>query len=170
MIAEIPAELCDIAVDAFVKEEPIDAGVHEGAVVEHRVRNTTIRFIPDAHWMTGVLNHVGRQANMFHGWNFNIDSSQLIQFATYEPGQHYDWHIDTFILSGQPIDRKISVVCLLNDPQEFEGGVFEFRDGTVPLKKGSIIVFPSFHEHRVTPVTSGIRKSATLWLTGPAFR
>jgi PKHD-type hydroxylase len=31
-------------------------------------------------------------------------------------------------------------------------------------------VFPSFRLHRVTPVTSGVRKTLVVWSTGPAFR
>ena len=38
------------------------------------------------------------------------------------------------------------------------------------LEKGSVIVFPSFHRHRVTPVTSGIRHSLVTWVEGPHWR
>ena len=38
------------------------------------------------------------------------------------------------------------------------------------FKKGSVIVFPSFHRHRVTPVTSGIRHSLVTWVEGPHWR
>jgi PKHD-type hydroxylase len=99
-----------------------------------------------------------------------VDSFQQIQYAEYEDGQHYNWHIDTFLLSGQPLDRKITAICLLNYPQEFEGGELQIKEEVIPLKKGSVIAFPSFYPHRVTSVTKGIRRSATLWITGPAFR
>jgi PKHD-type hydroxylase len=94
-----------------------------------------------------------------------------VQFAEYGPEQHYAWHTDTFTLSGKPIERKVSVVCLLND--DFEGGEFEVRlynNYQAPLKKGTMIAFPSILEHRVVPVTSGIRYSATVWFNGPRFR
>ena len=70
-------------------------------------------------------------------------------------------------------DRKITVICLMNDPSEFEGGELQIRlygDFTPELKKGSLIAFPSVLEHRVTPVTKGVRYSATMWLSGPRFR
>jgi PKHD-type hydroxylase len=63
----------------------------------------------------------------------------------------------------------------LSDPSDYEGGRFEF-DNTLPqlpdeaFKKGSVIVFPSFHKHRVTPVTSGIRHSLVTWVEGPHWR
>ena len=61
----------------------------------------------------------------------------------------------------------------MNDPSAFEGGQFQIRfvqEYTVPLQKGMIIAFPSFLEHRVIPITSGVRYSATMWINGPKFR
>ena len=66
---------------------------------------------------------------------------------------------------------------LLND--DFEGGelqlecgspVQEERHQTVKLAKGDIIFFPSFHWHRVLPVTSGERHSLVGWVCGPNWR
>ena len=37
------------------------------------------------------------------------------------------------------------------------------------LEEGSIIVFPAFMEHRVTPVTRGTRYSLVTWFVGPPF-
>ena len=34
---------------------------------------------------------------------------------------------------------------------------------------GSVIVFPSSMEHRVAPVTKGIRYSVVCWFLGPPF-
>jgi PKHD-type hydroxylase len=62
---------------------------------------------------------------------------------------------------------------LLNDPSEFEGGILQLKgmeDQNVLDKQGSIIVFPSFIEHKVTPVTKGVRYSAVTWASGPSFR
>ena len=36
--------------------------------------------------------------------------------------------------------------------------------------QGSVIVFPSFVWHRVTPVTKGTRYSLVLWTCGQPFR
>jgi PKHD-type hydroxylase len=68
--------------------------------------------------------------------------------------------------------RKLSAVVALND--DYEGGVFETLDSDTPrsydLKKGEMIMFPSFLMHRVTPVTKGIRRSLVIWVEGPNFR
>jgi PKHD-type hydroxylase len=61
----------------------------------------------------------------------------------------------------------------MNDPSEFEGGLLQLRmyqEFTPELKMGSIIAFPSFLEHGVTPVTKGVRYTATMWLSGPRFK
>ena len=57
----------------------------------------------------------------------------------------------------------------------FEGGDFEMvgegeRGGVPRLEEGSVIVFPSFIEHRVTPVTKGIRYSLVAWFVGQPFK
>jgi PKHD-type hydroxylase len=77
------------------------------------------------------------------------------------------------------------VTCVLNDPCEFEGGDLEFdarnyspdkrneKEHVIKLKdvkKGSVIVFPSFIFHRVKPVTKGVRYSLVVWNRGPVFK
>jgi PKHD-type hydroxylase len=67
--------------------------------------------------------------------------------------------------------RKISASLLLNDESEYEGGDLIILDETVKTKKqGTIIVFPSFMAHQVTPVTKGVRYSAVCWMTGPKWK
>ena len=69
------------------------------------------------------------------------------------------------------------MTVLLND--DYEGGEFQFAtynqekctiDTAKFNKTGSIIVFPSDMEHRVAPVTKGIRYSLVIWFLGPPFR
>jgi PKHD-type hydroxylase len=37
------------------------------------------------------------------------------------------------------------------------------------LQPGDAVVFPSFVNHSVTPITSGTRQSLTGWIKGPAL-
>ena len=76
------------------------------------------------------------------------------------------------------------MVLQLSDPSEYEGGQLELKESKKDknsvsiseqdqkdiMKKGSIIVFPSFFTHRVTPVTKGTRMSLVAWVSGPLFR
>lgn len=84
----------------------------------------------------------------------------------------YDWHID--FVYQEPYDMKLTV--LMNVSQEpYEGGEFSlFHNGEERVdlldKTGSILVFPSWIPHRVLPVTSGIRQTIAMFLTGPSLK
>jgi PKHD-type hydroxylase len=113
-------------------------------------------------------------ANQAAGWEYQLISQEATQIGKYKSDDkgHYDWHMD----SGPPkdgIQRKLSISILLSDPSEFEGGELQFKgieDKKILTKQGSIVVFPSFIEHKVTPVTKGVRYSAVTWASGPSFR
>lgn len=76
--------------------------------------------------------------------------------------------------------RKISMTLNLNAPGDYEGGILNFDLGhhaptrfhecTEIAPQGSLIVFPSFIYHQVTPVTRGTRYSLVLWAVGPPFK
>jgi len=145
----------------------------EGQTIDMSGRNTTISFAQDDHWFGLQMFEFAKIANKECKWDFDIQGHEAVQYAEYGPKQHYHWHVDTFPLSGRPIDRKITVVCLMNDPNEFQAGQFQiklYQEYTAPLVKGTIIAFPSFLEHRVIPIESGTRYSATMWVNGPRFR
>lgn len=108
-------------------------------------------------------------------WKFNlnsvIDSMKYIEYYP-ENNLHYDWHMD---IGPSPINhRKISLVTLLSDPNEYEGGDLELWTGgkfiTLPRIKGCTFIFPSFLLHRVTPVTKGLRQSLVLWVGGESYK
>jgi len=173
-LSEIEAETCDQLCKEFASVPLQDAAMGiDGDVFSHNHRNTSVRFIAKNHWFEQAVTQVAAIANAECKWNYEIDENEAIQFAEYGASQHYNWHTDTFALSGEDKDRKLTAVCLLNDPSEFEGGEFQVRlysDYIAPLKKGTIIVFPSILEHKVNPVISGFRKTATVWFKGPRFK
>ena len=106
-------------------------------------------------------------------FQFEIDGAMDMQLTRYDPGGHYEWHMD---LAGQGNSRrKLSVSILLNDPSEFDGGGLQFFEAThhqpiVDLAQGDAVFFPSWCKHRVVPVTRGVRWSLVGWWTGPPFR
>lgn len=87
-------------------------------------------------------------------------------------GGHHDWHTD-LSPPGQPA-RKLSFILQLSDPADYDGGTLEMNAfGVVddcPRERGMLIVFPSHHLHRVTPLTRGRRDSLVGWLVGPPLR
>jgi len=113
-------------------------------------------------------------ANQSTEWNYILSSQEETQLSRYKSIDEgfYDWHMD----SSPPqngVQRKLTCVILLNDPSEFEGGELQFKTNegeNMLTKQGSVIVFPSFIEHKVTPVTKGVRYTAVTWASGPSFK
>lgn len=173
-LGKLDPETCDQAKNELLAFPFHDASMGvNGEVKQESQRKTNVVFAPFDFWLGKEMESLANTGNKECRWNYDIPSREAIQFAEYKPGQHYDWHVDYFPLAGGETDRKVSVVCLLNDPSEFEGGIFQMRlysEFNAPLEKGSMIAFPSILEHRVTPVTSGVRYSATMWFHGPRFR
>ena len=77
--------------------------------------------------------------------------------------------------------RKISMTINLTEPDDYKGGDLKFDFGPHAGRgrfktckeirpRGSVIVFPSFLHHQVTPVTEGTRYSLVLWNLGKPFR
>ena len=144
----------------------------------------------DEKWIYREIHPYVQQANLRAGWRFQWDWSEHAQFTKYDKGQYYDWHCDSWDVpynkgKDHPWNgkiRKLSVSLSLSDPKEYKGGELEFDfrnfepDKKPNLKrckellpKGSIVVFPSFVWHRVTPVTKGSRYSLVLWNLGWPF-
>ncbi len=150
--------------------------------VRTKVRSSQTGFIEAANLgHTDLWNYTSSRlwnfANEANRTSFGFDVSYLsyIQYTIYEPpGDHYDWHIDTFLDTPNAYHRKLSMTVQLSDGWEYEGGDFELRhDGLEKhdtKSKGTILVFPSFLLHRVKPVTKGSRKTLVAWFEGKAFR
>lgn len=135
------------------------------------------KFEPESRWISDMIFDFAQTANR-NAFGFDIDYINDIQYTIYRGNNNgkYDWHIDTFWDDPKPYDRKISVIIQLSDGSEYEGGEFEL-DPQYPQPvreqirtRGTVFVFPSFLSHRVTPVTSGVRKSLVCWVEGPNFR
>ena len=105
------------------------------------------------------------------GFN-NIKITEPAQVSEYSKGQFYDWHTDSSIdMDTEPPVRKLSMTLLLNDPSEFEGGNLEIAEKKMShMKQGHAAIFASFLQHRVTPVTKGVRKSLVVWFSGEPFK
>ena len=126
----------------------------------------------------------------FYSWHKDGDSDwngvykRYIHGITKEPLKP-DGSLPAYYLTDNHLVgkvRKISMTLNLNPPGQYEGGDLKFDFGlNVPKEnrfhtceeirpQGSIIVFPSFVDHCVTPITSGTRYSLVLWTLGDPWK
>lgn len=76
--------------------------------------------------------------------------------------------------------RKISVTVNITDSSDYDGGDLKFDLGNhrpvniltahEARNQGSIVVFPSFLDHCITPVKRGVRYSLVLWVLGEPWK
>jgi len=170
----IPKSFCNDIISTTnwdtAEEATIGTGVGNECVVDTKKRKSSIVWAPQLSLIWCVCNSFILEANARAEWNYYLGYLEQIQLTKYASDEYYDWHVDTANPDENDIQRKLSVSILLNDPNEYEGGNFEFENCSIDLKQGSVLVFPSFLKHRVAPVTSGIRYSAVSWMHGPAFK
>ena len=140
-----------------------------------KFRKSNIKWLPFDDTWSWVIDRIMNQiteANL--QWKFDLKSViDNIQYTEYEGnGGHYDWHMD--IGPDSISHRKISVTIQLSSPSEYDGGKLQIKTGVgdieCPQGKGTVVVFPSFLLHRVTPLTSGNRKSLVLWVGGEHYK
>lgn len=123
----------------------------------------------------------------FYGWHADGNSCWLGRYKRHIPGvsptnpdgSYPTGYTDNPNFVGKI--RKLSMTINLNEPGEYEGGNLKFDFGPHAAGKrfhecveirpqGSIIVFPSYLYHQVTPVTRGTRYSLVLWSLGQPFK
>jgi len=122
----------------------------------------------------------------FYGWHTDGGSDKSYAYKKLE-----SWvptkKSDTIYMGGQTPDenmvgkvRKLSMTINLSDPNDYEGGNLKIdtknlnESGVHTLTQirpqGSLVVFPSYLYHQVTPVTKGTRYSLVVWCVGKPFR
>ena len=151
-----------------------------------KTRISDVAWVTDQ-WVYDTIWPFMREANQEAGWGYHIKAAESMQITRYRKGGFYNFHRDgngdhlaayqnpnNAFLHGHV--RKLSMTTLLSD--SYEGGEFQFASygkekchiSTPEFSKvGSIVVFPSSMEHRVAPVTKGIRHSLVTWFVGPPF-
>ena len=158
------------------KPQEAQVGMNKpGGGTDTKKRVTTISWIPfkEMGHMYQDLNLFIQKTNENHFGFGDIRVTENAQFTEYPEGGFYDWHMDCDVnMTHEPPVRKISMTVLLNDPSEFEGGHLELMapGKFAELKQGHAIIFASFLNHRVNPVTRGIRQSLVVWFGGKSFR
>ena len=166
----ISSEECEEIITKY-KDKELTAGKTDNEDTD-KSRRALIHWVDKESMLTRMVISFMTEANeKFFG--YKISGSEAVQFAKYEVAGKYEWH--TLNISQQSV-RKLSTIVQLSNPDEYEGGEFQFFKGVEKpenlniKKQGSVIVFDSTEWHRLTPVTSGVRYSLAQWSQGPKFQ
>lgn len=153
-----------------------NATIFSGEEKNDDIRRSQVKWLSHDNATKQFLWQYIQQANR-NAFGFNIDNLGDIQYTEYEETDegHYDWHHDINWSQDRAYDRKLSITVQLTDGSEYEGGQFEFSEVANPdpgasKKLGTVLVFPSYLKHRVTPVTKGKRISLVGWFEGPRWK
>lgn len=166
------AEECQKIVSLADTETKLEGALGRGGS-DHKIRDSQVCYIKvcdESVWIYEKLEKILFDLNRNYKFELN-GFHEGLQVAEYRsPGGHYTWHND--LGTGLFSARKLSMTIQLSDADEYEGGELELMVSSEPAPKeiGSLIVFPSYLEHRVKPVTSGLRRSLVGWVSGPAFK
>ena len=171
-------EQCKMIIDAGRRQPPQKAQVgmgKPGAGTDTNKRVTTISWLPfdEMKEMYNDINKFIQRANLNHFGFEDIKITEQAQFTEYPEGGFYDWHMDCDVaMAHEPPVRKISMTLLLSPEHQFEGGDLELMapGKRAKLKQGHAIIFASFLNHRVAPVTRGVRQSLVMWFGGKPFK
>jgi len=165
---------CELIIEKFKEIPPMDGTTFNG---DKDHRKSVVRWV-SGQWELQQL--LLRYVNIANATTFNVDIQQEMnemQFGEYDAsyGGKYDWHHDVNWENERNYDRKLSIVVQLSDQLDYEGGRFEFSEVQSPHelmweKQGSVLIFPSYLVHRVTPVTRGTRYSLVSWVRGTRWR
>lgn len=177
----VDADTCDRIIEHGLSQTLDAAAVNRGEEqLDLSVRRSSIAWIHEP-WIKEMLFSLGHSINR-EAFGFDLYSGlgtfdvQFTQYA-HSSGDKYDWHIDTVFAPQKPSDRKLSLIVQLSDPSDYSGGDLHIKldhhsseESLIGLPRGTLIVFPSFFLHCITPVTSGTRHSLVSWLEGPLWR
>ncbi len=170
-------EQCDWVINYAIKNNVqgtpayIGGGDRTGGVLNKDIRDANVHPFPlneQTEPLYRKIMMIAEDANKAYG--FDIDGiPHEFQLLRYEPGGHYNWHMD---MGGANGDRKISIVVFLSDPNDYEGGQLEVMSngGVLPREQGMVATFPSYMMHTVNPVVKGTRWTLVTWITGTPFR
>jgi PKHD-type hydroxylase len=169
-------EECEIIIDFCTKKinqtaeignNEINKKIRKNKVAWISVRDISLKWLIQK--IVGALKDINDKT-----YNFDVYGlTEEIQFTEYtEIEDHYDWHFDSGPMTQI---RKISMVIQLSDPKDYEGCELEIinqekSSDDKSKNQGTLIVFPSYIAHRVTPLKSGKRYSLVVWAGGPNFK
>lgn len=178
------AEFCEDVIKKAQETLPVQPATVYGSskdpILRESSRRSMVRWInrtPEWSDLYDQITKITKQSN--DEW-FGLDYTDLktIQFTEYDAVYQGEFklHQDTNWVNIEPIQRKLTFVVQLSDPDAYQGGdltfqyLSEYPPATEIRSRGTVIFFPSLFFHQLNPVTSGIRYSLVGWWTGPNWK
>lgn len=142
-----------------------------------KIRKNRVSWVPagisETDWIfrkcTDVVTELNRQF-----YNFDLDYIESLQYTIYDQlNDHYQAHED---FRGMGVHyRKFSFSIQLSDPTSYEGCDLKIHSTGISFadtkrERGTMVAFPSYALHQVTPLTRGKRISLVGWVCGQPFR
>lgn len=168
-------------------------GSGQGSVENEKIRKTDLiwlepelnapqgqELLDKTRWIFDRVNELGCRIN-HDKFQLDLLDWDTFQYTKYLPEHHYDWHSDTITNPPDGLFRKLTLVSMLSDPSEYEGGQLLLNSSgsnqddekahyRLKLEQGDVVAFYSFMSHKVEPVTSGKRVTLVTWARGEKFR
>jgi predicted 2-oxoglutarate/Fe(II)-dependent dioxygenase YbiX len=156
-------------------------GPNDDHAVADNVRNVEKTQLEDHDygWLSDkIYRHINQVIKKSDFPDINVTEVSQIDLLRYRGGGKYTWHNDV-TYGDSHFQRKFTAIIALNDrDDDYTGGFLKiagfpssYRWGDKDyFRKGSILVFPSYMDHIVTPITSGTRYSIVAWGEGPYWR
>lgn len=163
------------------KEASILQEIKDDNVVRHqfdnKVRKNRISWVPagptETDWIFRKLTDVIIELNK-QFYNFDLDYIESLQYTIYNQiGDHYIAHEDFRGMGAHY--RKFSFSVQLSDPETYEGcdlmiHKMGFEFAPTKREQGTMVAFPSYSLHQVTPLVKGTRISLVGWVCGQPFK
>lgn len=143
----------------------------------HGTRITRVAWIGRDNAPASLFARVEQLVLTINAQFFRYDLSAVMnfQYTIYDQSQasRFDWHQDYGIQPGTE-PRKLTLSLQLSDPSDYDGCDLQAQLGdhidSASRQRGTLLCFPSYVAHRVTPITRGTRKALVIWAVGPEFR
>lgn len=169
----------DVCVRLQNEQSRVGFGAQSRYVPE--LRNASVAWLgsglSETQWVYQWAEQAIQNANSLF-WQYDLwGLNDLLHYIIYRGDDkgHFTWHMDMGDNYNRP-QRKLSFVLTLSQQgEDYDGGEFQiFNGGRMNVKaareRGTLLVFPSWVQHSVSPVTDGERRSLVGWVSGMKFR
>jgi len=198
MSEKVPFQIGKVGNKAEDPDGETEGGTEDSHIRQSDVKWFEQDFLPEelTEKLHAGIDMANAEAGWHHEWTWPEPHQYTVY--NHRPdspvtGDHYTWHTDSSDMNQSDHGiRKLSSTVQLSHPDDYEGGHFQYINyqgvfdklgrntnidagnyiNTVPFSAksiGTLIVFPSFVYHQVTPVTKGTRISLVSWFHGKPY-